>query len=88
MDFLDTVNDKAQDAFRRCLASFFQTGSWVPGDVDEYLNTERDLDWERQKAEFDRLQAADHDMHYFPDPTCDDCQEENAAMWERMGRAV
>lgn len=73
MDFIEQINDRAQDAFRTMLRAHDRTGTWAPELVDAYVNAERDLDWERQRAEFDRLQAADHDMHYFEDPTCGEC---------------
>ena len=44
-----------------------------------------DAQWEVAKATMDALQAADHEMHDEPDPSCDDCQEKSAAMWSRMG---
>ena len=45
-----------------------------------------EMTWERQKAEFDALQDADHDYHLLADAPrfdCDDCAEDNAAYWTR-----
>jgi hypothetical protein len=89
MDFLDTVNDKAQQAFRAMLRARDEAGHWTQPEVDTYVNSERDLDWERAKARMDAMQSADHDYHLLSGiqyGDCAECQEASAAMWDRMSR--
>jgi hypothetical protein len=84
---IQEADDRAQQRASEMFAAYFRAGlQWTQPEVDAYHNAERDLDWEKQRAEFDQLQAADHDMHYFPDATCAACQEESEALWSRMGR--
>lgn len=59
MDHIKEADDKAQEAFHRMLAIYTELGEWEQVSVDAYQNAERDLEWEREKAELDALIDAD-----------------------------
>lgn len=71
------TNEEVQGSFRACLTAYFSTGSWNTPETSAYLDAEGDLAWEKAKAEFDAIQAKDHDYHEhtreWRPQTCEDC---------------
>lgn len=59
VDTIGEADERAQEAFHRMLAIYTDLGEWEQASVDAYHNAERDLDWEREKAELDALIDAD-----------------------------
>lgn len=58
MTTIHRLNERAQEAFRRGLATALRTGRWDPIEADEYLSREEDLRWEQSRLELDAVTDA------------------------------